>query len=107
MLLNWRSVFFLEVLLKFIDKVPEEKRDHKYAEEFQDLRSHVVKKLKEQDPNYVPPSHGKHFREGPVDLVRTLTSCYSVNASEEVGCICSFVNVKCQVNCNRNLSQLT
>lgn len=45
-------VFFLEVILKFIDKIPEETRDEKYAEEFKDLKKRVVDALKKKDPHY-------------------------------------------------------
>lgn len=45
-------VFFLEVILKFIDKTPEETRDEKYAEDFKDLKKRVIDALKKKDPDY-------------------------------------------------------
>ena len=51
---NLRFVFFLEVILKFIDMVPEETRDEKYAEEFKDLKKRVIDALKKKDPDYAP-----------------------------------------------------
>ena len=49
-----RFVFFLEVILKFIDKTPEETRDEKYAEDFKDLKKRVIDALKKKDPDYAP-----------------------------------------------------
>ena len=40
--------------MKFIDKIPEETRDEKYAEEFKDLKKRVVDALKKKDPHYAP-----------------------------------------------------
>ena len=48
-----RYVFFLDVLLKFIDKIPEKTRDEKYESEIRDLSQRVISDLKEKDPNYV------------------------------------------------------
>lgn len=45
-------VFFLEVILKFIDKTPEETRDEKYLEDFKDLKKRVIDALKKKDPDY-------------------------------------------------------
>ena len=40
--------------MKFIDKIPEETRDEKYAEDFKDLKKRVVDALKKKDPHYAP-----------------------------------------------------
>lgn len=48
-----RYVFFLDVILKFIDKIPEKTRDEKYESEIQDLSQHVISALKGKNPNYV------------------------------------------------------
>ena len=40
--------------MKFIDKLPEETRDEKYAEDFNDLKKRVVDALKKKDPDYAP-----------------------------------------------------
>lgn len=49
-----RYAFFLEVILKFIDMVPEQTRDVKYAEELHGLQKKVLDALKKDDPDYVP-----------------------------------------------------